>query len=181
MLEDVERVVSGGKLLSVKKGQLACNVKGCPKEGYMYKHHYMLVKHNNKWHVGKTAFKCTPCNKFFANQANLDNHNKKHSGDKFQCPKSCGVEFTTQQACTRHVAQMHGPGAKSQGELRCLFPNCTKTFSKDRGLKEHEVRCKYNPERKTQDCTVCGKKCTSGGDFYRHMRNLHGWSKDQTE
>ena len=62
----------------------------------------------------------------------------------------------------------------------CKF--CDKEYTNSRGLKNHQVRCKENPDRKLQQLTEEGRKKLSDSakkqmtDFYKDEANRELWS-----
>lgn len=168
--EDME---IGQNIPKPDKKQKNCEIcnRQCPS-------HKALKNHMKQFHLGQIKFTCDDCDKNFWTRKGLDEHMHEHgkggkegSEGKLLCEKGCNDKsFTTDRARKRHYKDYHTK-QKPKVCKHCGFKTKTKTL-----VRQHEMGCEKNKNRKELLCEVCEK-----GGFYlgkkvmAHKRKEHGW------
>lgn len=101
--------------------------------------------------VTKYNFKCSDCNKAFASQQALDQHNQSKHKLKEQDIQSSGD---------------HLDKTESSGSNKVKCPHCGKLRSK-KGLKEHIANVHEIP------CPYCSERVTSKNSLLKHIEGSH--------
>ncbi|XP_023941003.1 zinc finger protein 569 [Bicyclus anynana] len=123
-------------------------------------------------HSTKDKFCCTLCYKTFNRLSMLVTHmaacqmsmhvcekDEDAKGKPFACPE-CGHRYVTEQRLRGHLLDAHGIHC-----LRCLVPDCSKTFSTPKELVLHQyVHTSYQ-----NWCRQCGLMFTSLAACERHL------------
>ena len=147
----------------------------CEECGEDYKSTTALNGHVMKYHKGKFRYECTICGKGYMVSESLKRHVKEHSGEKVfkRCIRpDCKSTFSSEKS-RRHVKLFHGEGSDIL-KFECDF--CKNKFLTLDNKKQHQVRCKQNPEKKHFSCDICHR-----GTFYlpkelmRHKKENHNW------
>lgn len=120
----------------------------------------VLTKNNEEEEevdVGEDFYNCPTCNKRFASNISLQEHQKLHEFDRpFKC-LVCGKGFAKKKYLTQHQ-QIH-----SERPYRCDL--CSNSFKTEQSLlshhKSHDAQRKYH-------CSVCEKSYRSPYDLSRH-------------
>ena len=109
---------------------------------------------------------CVLCGKIFSNESKLNIHKEKNHG-KFTC-SDCKLSYAAEELLTNHINKRHKT-------FPC--PDCKTMFTRKASLKLHmEVH-----QKKFEICTECDKRFSSKANLQRHIRNIHGGGKEQTE
>lgn len=157
---------------NLPKGETVC--PQCQQEFPSTSH---LRRHIKKIHEQDKKFKCGECTDSFMDRRGLADHMRYHTGDWFQCDKSCGDDecekiYSSKKAMIRH--QQREKDKRAGVSYPCRFQNCGKKFTCKNDTQEHEKICKENPNRKTHKCHKCGKKFGVPKYLYVHERECTG-------
>jgi hypothetical protein len=138
-------------------------------------------------------YKCTQCNKSFANSSYLSQHTRIHLGIKpYKC-EICQRKFTQLSHLQQHIRTHTG-----DKPYKCRHPGCTKAFSQlsnlqshsrchqtdkpykcnscykcfvdETALLEHIPKHKESKHLKTHICQYCGKSYTQETYLAKHMQ-----------
>nr|CAD7196189.1 unnamed protein product [Timema douglasi] len=99
---------------------------------------------------GIKAYKCSHCNKAFANSSYLFQHNRIHLGIKPYICEICQRKFTQLSHLQQHT-RTH-TGEKPYG---CQYPGCNKSFSQLSNLQSHSRSHQTDRPFKCNSCYKC--------------------------
>ena len=160
-----------------KRGEKECHLCN-PKK--VFQHHWQLVAHFKRWHLGITKYQCNVCQKFLMNKYFLDQHKKSHMSSPEKKKKyfrylQCTVLCATQKSLEKHVSEKHSQTSQS---FECVF--CSKKFPVLRNCKAHEKRCPENQHKDEFQCSFCDNPpYPTLRAVNRHMRDKHSYGKQQ--
>jgi uncharacterized Zn-finger protein len=122
----------------------------------------------------KKQFTCPDCSKQFTQQAHLQIHMRKHTGERpFHCSfPNCFKSFTQLGIYTFYLGNLKTHERKHTGERPFTCPFCFKSFSQMGNLKTHEqLHLGVRPYL----CEVlgCGKRFTQLGNLKSHQIKVH--------
>ena len=168
---EIEEKEVAQEIQVVHKGDTVCEECGVD-----YKSTTALNGHVMKYHKGRFRYECTICGKGYMVSESLKRHLKEHSGDKVikSCTSpGCKSTFSCEKSRRRHVKLFHSEDSDVL-KFECDF--CKTKFLTLDNKKQHQVRCKQNPEKKHFSCDICHQ-----GTFYmpkelmRHKKENHNW------
>ena len=145
-----EKVVAKD-IQEVKKGDTMCEV--CEIE---YPSSQALKGQVMKCHEGKYRYVCSICEKGYMVKESLTRHLAEHSGDKkvIKCPiGGCKSTFGLEKTKRRHIKIYH---STDSDKLKFVCEHCGDKFISKDNRKQHVVRCKKNPDKKSFRCDICG-------------------------
>lgn len=130
-------------------------------------------------HQGKGPVTCPKCSKTFANKPALKPHLISHQireghGSEFQCP-TCHHCFQSQKVLASHRQYAHTP-AQVCDLVDPSNPNKICGASIKGGphrFRAHQRECKFNPDRDTPKCRLCGKTFASKRNLQTHLKKQH--------
>ncbi|XP_032835301.2 uncharacterized protein LOC116957329 [Petromyzon marinus] len=118
-----------------------------------------ILKHQQT-HRGETPIKCALCGKTYAKSSHLYRHQTTHMDEKpFNCTE-CGKSFKRFESLQRH--QRIHTGEKP---FKCTV--CGKAFPQSIHLTNHR---RTHTGEKPFKCTVCGTAFAQSGDLVKHQR-----------
>uniref|UniRef100_UPI0037E8A43B oocyte zinc finger protein XlCOF20-like n=1 Tax=Semicossyphus pulcher TaxID=241346 RepID=UPI0037E8A43B len=143
--------------------------KTCRFCGKSFRKDSFLIRHVERSHKGKKAFKCMRCNKEFHQRTNLVTHTRVHTGEKpYKCDH-CEKTFAQNSHRIVHM-RVH------TGEKPYFCKNCGKSFS----MSKHLRFCKSAAEKATTEenvkeekpfkCFECGKEFKQKHQLGMHAR-----------
>jgi hypothetical protein len=122
-------------------------------------------------------YECQFCKKIYLDAGKRNDHEKycDQNPDKLDKPvyhcQYCGEEFHNNRM-THSYHEKHcddNPNREEWPDHRCRF--CDKKFNSPGPLKQHEVICQHNPDRKIQECQYCNRAIGGGkGNLIQHER-----------
>nr|XP_029134133.1 zinc finger protein 239-like [Labrus bergylta]XP_029134134.1 zinc finger protein 239-like [Labrus bergylta] len=149
--------------------------KMCRFCGKCFRKDSFLIRHVDRSHKGKKAFKCLKCNKEFDQRPHLVVHTRIHTGEKpFKCD-FCDRTFAQNSSRIVHM-RVH------TGEKPYFCKNCGKSFSISKHLKfcKKPKNCQSPPVKvKTEDdlkvekrfkCFECHKEFRYKYQLIQHSR-----------
>ena len=128
-----------------------------------FKSNSHLKYHIRTVHTKDLPYKCSQCDKAFAQIVKLKRHQQIHSGERpFQCD-TCQKNFQTKYQLKEHK-NIHS----SANHYPCT--KCDKKFADKNNLRRHfRVFHKIDPVK----CTKCGQVCESRFEFDNHCLRNH--------
>ena len=109
---------------------------------------------------------CALCGKIFSNESKLNLHKEKNHG-QFTCSE-CNQNFHEEEQLENHIEKRHKT-------FPC--PECKIIFTRKVDLKLHtEVH-----QKKLKICTECENRFASKANLQRHIKNIHGKGKEESE
>ena len=151
-------------LAKIKAKDLECPV--CAK---VYKSTSRMRQHVALKHLGKTPYQCGTCKKYYVNQQSLTAHGSTHDSNKN--PHKCNVcskAFPTEAQLRSHNP-VHG-----EPMYICQYANCGRKYKWLKGKKEHEEKCKKNPDAKPKyGCDLCDRRYWDKRSLDRHVSEDH--------
>lgn len=131
--------------------------------GKIFGSKWLLQNHERK-HTGERPFVCTVCSVAFTQKANLRAHLRTHSGEKaFSC-EYCSRRFAAKGKLQSHV-MIH------TGEKPYVCTYCGKSFRQSATLRYH-LRTQHL-KQKPFECVCCGLRFTRKHFLVTHMANKH--------
>ncbi len=114
-------------------------------------------------HRGEKPYRCSYCDKRFAQCSGLRDHMVGHTGAKrYEC-QHCGRKFAHKSHITRHMIT-HG----SSGTYQCSM--CGRSFYTESLMASH---MRTHTGEKPFECDICGKHFTQRSNMLAHRRVLH--------
>ena len=159
------------ELLLHKKAHLLQDQRNmvCSFCGKYFKRMFQLQNHIRK-HTGDKPFVCHTCGKAFSQETSLKTHMRIHSGVKpFKC-KECNESFNVSSALTAHKMWKHNEGNRP---FLCSF--CSKSFPTKSAVRKHETIHKSD---KKHFCNFCEKKFARADHLKSHLKSHN---KDETQ
>ena len=135
----------------------------------VYKTTSRMRQHVALKHLGKTPYQCNTCKKYYVNQQSLTAHASTHDSSKnpHEC-NVCSKAFPTEAQLRAH-SPVHG-----EPMYICQYENCGRKYKWPKGKKEHEQKCKQNPDAKPSHCCdLCERKYWDKKSLDRHMAEDH--------
>ena len=160
--KDIQQVNKGDTMCE------ACNIE--------YPSSEALKGHVLKCHEGKYRFVCSVCEKGYMVQESLKRHLAEHSGDKKEIPcpiGGCKSTFGCEKTKRCHIKIYH---SADSNKLKFVCEHCGDKFISNDNRKQHIVRRKKNPDKKSFPSDICGM-----GNFYlpkelmRHKKDVYDW------
>ncbi|XP_045211538.2 zinc finger protein 708-like isoform X1 [Mercenaria mercenaria] len=112
--------------------------------------------------MDESVYQCKICLKTFMTKPDLDRHDLSfHPGSSvvsFPCDQ-CKKIFSSSDFLTKHKESTHAK------KFACAHEDCNKAFPTEDKLEQHML---VHGERSFM-CSICGKICTSKGNFHIHM------------
>uniref|UniRef100_A0A3B4ZGU4 C2H2-type domain-containing protein n=1 Tax=Stegastes partitus TaxID=144197 RepID=A0A3B4ZGU4_9TELE len=162
--------------------------KSCHICGKSFKKDSYLIRHVNKSHKGRRAFRCLLCDKEFDQRFQLVLHVRSHTGDKpFSCDY-CSKTFVQNSSRLAHMRVHTGEkpyfcakcgkvtleeredaDQKEEKAFKCF--QCNKEFDKNHQLVRH---VRVHTGEKPFSCDFCGKTFTQNSNRVVHMRQHTG-------
>lgn len=122
-----------------------------------------LQTHIRRKHSEKSG-PCLVCMKTFPD---LEEHMRKHTGEKpFAC-KLCDQAYATKRSLSYHIIFKHENAEK----FKCTIGDCTKTFPTGKLLEVHLV--KYHTNHTPYLCPHCSRGFFRTSDLTRHLKGSH--------
>ncbi|CAK1546949.1 unnamed protein product [Leptosia nina] len=122
-----------------------------------------LYNHMRSVHMEKSdQNKCNVCNKVFSTKHNMMAHQRLHTGEKPYVCKFCNKPFADRSALIRHE-RIHTK------EYRYFCEICSKGFTDKSGLIGHAKR----HSEKSMKCEICGSKFYQKSALLNHLYCVH--------
>ncbi|XP_071335964.1 zinc finger protein 260-like [Trachinotus anak] len=144
--------------------------KSCHMCGKSFKKDSYLIRHVNRSHKGRKAFKCQECNKEFDQRYQLVMHIRTHTGEKPFICDYCGKAFGQNSSRLAHM-RVH------TGEKPYSCAKCGKSFATSNHFKFCKMQndCKTAAEKEKEEekafkCFECNKEFDKNHQLSRHMR-----------
>ena len=116
-------------------------------------------------------FKCSQCDKEFCQNADLERHEREHTGEKpFPCSK-CDKEFSQNADLERHERE-------HTGEKPLTCSKCDKEFSQNADLERHE---REHAGEKSLTCSKCNKEFSQSADLDKHLKSHERTHKGESD
>lgn len=111
-------------------------------------------------------FPCRFCDKSFRHKNDIDNHERKHTGEKpYKCHyEGCERAFSIKSGLQTHIKVVHQ-------NFRFQCDECEAEFSSSVARRNHKL-VKHSTER-AFSCGDCGKCFATNSFLLQHRRNVH--------
>ncbi|XP_070575609.1 zinc finger protein 54-like [Ptychodera flava] len=114
-------------------------------------------------HENKRPFKCMHCDKAYTKKYALDQHMRKHTGEKISKCTVCGEMFVNASERRHHLKNEHGIGHPC--------PECGVLFISDYKCNQHFI--KQHTKQKKLSCNLCKKPMPTAADLQHHLMTFH--------
>ena len=108
-----------------------------------------------------TPYQCTLCKKLFLNAKRLEEHTRRHTGERPISCNTCGQRFAARSALRQHLSKHRG--VTHQCDL------CGRQFSSKSYLQVH-VDMHYNKRERCHRCEKCDKSFFDRNSLQKHSK-----------
>uniref|UniRef100_A0A182MW03 C2H2-type domain-containing protein n=1 Tax=Anopheles culicifacies TaxID=139723 RepID=A0A182MW03_9DIPT len=123
------------------------------------------LSQHTRIHLGIKPYRCEICQRKFTQLSHLQQHIRTHTGDKpYKCRHSGCLKAFSQLSNLQSHSRCH----QTDKPFKCN--SCYKCFSDEPSLLEHIPKHKESKHLKTHICQYCGKSYTQETYLSKHMQ-----------